>query len=570
MKQLLYLILCLLIVSCSVSQEPELLSQAESNLDKAPDSVFTMLRNSGKEAANYEKRYRMKYLLIYAEAMNKAYLPMDTIQYMDDVLSYYKHHKGNDLTQAYYMMGCVYRDKGNSSEALHYYTEAVNHADTTSKDCDFLQLSRIYGQIALVFTDRRLPSKELDAWKKCRQYALIAKDTIAAIQAYERSGNAYILWGKEDSAFQCFNKAYHEYKKYGYNEYAACSQITRAWYFLRKGKTDEAGYALDVYRKESGLFDSKGIIKKGFEFYYKYVGQYYEQKKDYSTAIRYYQRLSSYPDNIQNLENAYKGLMSVYGQLELSDSVIKYAKLYAATNDSANVLKSATELIHTQSLYDYSESQEQAAEKIKESRNLWRLLFTSFVVIAIILILFSFFYRRHKVLTKKAKEEYQNALSQLNNAEHELECLQQDSEQFKQQKQEEISKLKSIVSVYKENFKPEEWNKEQSLLNLDVVLHLHKLANQGTAMSGREWSDLEDTLKKLRPELINRIRSLNSTLTFQEYEVCILTRLKFSPTDISNLLGISQQRVTNIRGQINLKLFQQRGTKNLSTNISRI
>ena len=87
-------------------------------------------------------------------------------------------------------------------------------------------------------------------------------------------------------------------------------------------------------------------------------------------------------------------------------------------------------------------------------------------------------------------------------------------------------------------------------------------------MSSSEWGDLESTIKKLMGEFYSKMETYKPQLTDQEFKVCMLIRLKFSSTDISNLLGISQQRVTNIKSNINAKLFHQRGSRSLNANIS--
>lgn len=45
-------------------------------------------------------------------------------------------------------------------------------------------------------------------------------------------------------------------------------------------------------------------------------------------------------------------------------------------------------------------------------------------------------------------------------------------------------------------------------------------------------------------------------LTEQEFKVCVLARLHFIPSEMSCLLNLSQQRITNIRSAVNYKLFQ--------------
>ena len=258
--------------------------------------------------------------------------------------------------------------------------------------------------------------------------------------------------------------------------------------------------------------------------------------------------------------------MEAYSFMGKNDSTVKYATLYASANDSANILKSSSDIIRMQSLYDYTESQNLAVEKSKESRNLWRILFISLLVIIVIVFLFVNYFRKNREVSKKAAE----ALEQLHKAENDLKTFQNDADGFVKQKTEEILRLRNALSAYKNNFKLEEWNSEQDMLHLNIVEHIRDLAGKGRIMSGSEWRDLEGSLEKLMPNFYKKMQELRENLTEQEYKVCILTRLNFTPTDIANLLAISQQRVTNIRSNINKKIFHNKGTQNFSTNIARL
>ncbi len=71
------------------------------------------------------------------------------------------HGDANDQTLAYYLLGRAYHEQGEAPMALHYYHQAIDHADTTSSNCDFSQLSRVYSQIASVFYGQGLYSQQL-------------------------------------------------------------------------------------------------------------------------------------------------------------------------------------------------------------------------------------------------------------------------------------------------------------------------------------------------------------------------------------------------------------------------
>lgn len=554
-------------MSCTSSKEPQNLQNAENIIGSDPDSALVILKENSKSMKDYPKKFRMKYYLLYAEAMNSSYCLMDTIHFMPEVLNYYTENGSNDeVAKSNYLMGCVYRDRGNSLKALQYYQEATKYAQKH----DYLLASRIYGQMASIYMEQRYPEMEIKSWKAGRHYALLAKDTLMAIQCLERYGDAYKLQGKEDSANLYFEMAYNEYIKNGYKENAAGCLIYRVDSYLKSGLLEKAGNALNVYRKESGLFLPNGEIRQGCEIYYYYIGKYYTLKGDYKAASHYYRKLLGYKNDIQNVENAYRGLMYMFSLMGQADSTVKYAGLYAAADDSANVLRSSTDIIRMQSLYNYSESQKLAVSKAKESMNLWITLFVSLVFFIIFMSIFSYLLKKHRKESLRAKKEYENAIEQLDKAEKELDSVQRNRDLFEKQKKEEISKLQDYISAYRDNFKPEKWNKEQNIRETSIVGHIQGLAIQGKRLPESEWNDLEDTIKKLMKPFYNNLNKIGSGLSDQEYKVCVLTRLNFSPTDIANLLGISQQRVTNIRSNLNNELFHQKGTQHFSSNIARI
>ena len=118
--------------------------------------------------------------------MNKTYLPLDTLTSMDEVLDYYLSHGNRDeRMRACYLMGSIYRDRGNSPLALQYYRDAIGEADTTETDCDYAQVSRIYAQMALLFDRQRYPQMELEQWRQAMRYALLHADVYTMSGTYE-------------------------------------------------------------------------------------------------------------------------------------------------------------------------------------------------------------------------------------------------------------------------------------------------------------------------------------------------------------------------------------------------
>ena len=511
----------------------------------------------------------MRYLLLQAEAMNKAYLPLDSITYIDEVLDYYLSHGNRDeRMRACYLMGSVWRDRGNSPLALHYFRDAIGEADTTETDCDYAQVSRIYAQMALLFHKQRYPQMELEQWKQAMRYALLAKDTLMYIQCQDYISGAYFFLGKEDSVVYFTQQAYEAYSKYGRKNWAAATQIVMADYYLRHDSLTKAKQALDEYRNGSGLFESDGNVSSGYEIFYSYIGEYYEKTARLDSAVFYYRKLLNYPADIMNAESGYKGLMSVYTRMHEVDSVAKYAHLFANANDTANLRNSANEISRTQALYDYSESQRIAVEKSEENQRLWIGLCACFVLLSFGGTGIYLYNRKQKANRMLANRKYTDLMMQYHRATEELQSIRSNKQQFQQQKELKIERLQRTLAVYQEHTHASQWELEQSLLQHDIVKRMHQHAYKLAVPSDAEWNDLQGVVEKSLPEFYAKLTAYK--LTDQEWKVCLLVKLNFIPSELTVLLNLSKQRVTNIRTRLNQKLFGESRSRTFDSNLHKL
>ena len=572
MKKLLYWAIWLIgITACVNPKGKEVLAEAERLMRTSPDSALLVLEQAKKEATTYSRRNRMHYLLLQAEAMNKAYLPLDTLTSMHEVLDYYLSHGNRDeRMRACYLMGSVWRDRGNSPLALQYFRDAIGEADTTATDCDYTQVSRIYAQIARLFDKQRYPQMELEQWKQAMRYALLAKDTLMYIQCQEYIGDAYFLLGKEDSVLYFTQQAYEAYLKYGRKDWAAATQIVMADYYLKHDSLANAKQALDEYRNGSGFFEGDGNVSSGYEIFYYYIGEYYEKMARLDSAVFYYRKLLNYPADIMNAESGYKGLMSVYTRMHEVDSVAKYAQLFANANDTANLRNSANEISRTQALYDYSESQRIAVEKSEENQKLWMGLCVCFVVLMFAGMWIYLYERKQKTSRMLANRKYTDLMMQYHQATEELQSIRANKQQFLQQKEQEIEKLQRMLAVYQEHTHAGQWELEQSLLQHDIVKRMHQHACKLAVPSDAEWKDLQGVVEKSLPDFYAKLSANEAQFTDQEWKVCLLVKLNFIPSELTVLLNLSKQRVTNIRTHLNQKLFGESGSRTFDSNLHKL
>ena len=157
--------------------------------------------------------------------------------------------------------------------------------------------------------------------------------------------------------------------------------------YLKRKDYVKAKRTLDEYLAKSKLLDEKGEpLYPGTEYFYNYLGWYYIEVGQLDSALCCYRKLLNNPSDIENLETGYKGLMSIYSHKGMVDSVVKYVRLYADANDTVNFRLSAKEVGKVQALFDYSESQKEAARKAEEAKNVWKALFMSLLMIVILLL----------------------------------------------------------------------------------------------------------------------------------------------------------------------------------------
>lgn len=401
-------------------------------------------------------------------------------------------------------------------------------------------------------------------WNDAIAMAEKANDTPMVMQYKGKASGAYWLAGDKGKAVEVSRKIYKLCKEIGADSLAARELATTITYNLEKNSLEEAKHEIDEYMSKSGLIDNSGNLQKGCELFYCDLGEYYTKVNMCDSALYYYRKLITYDDEILNLENGYKGLMNVYSKQHQPDSVAKYAELYANANDTANIRNSAKEIGRAQSLYNYSFHQQKALEKSEEVKRLWQILFfclMAFVVAA------SFHKRYTAKMQKKIVEldsRYARALNDYNNAIAEYNRYKAEGTSYEESLKAKIKRLEDTLSTYNDDFDSDKLASETTLQQHPIVTVMHDYAMKVAMPTAGEWHVLTTAVAKCLPEFFDALQGL----TPEEQKLCTLTRLNFTPTDISNLMNIKRQRVTNIRSILNKKMFNAEGAKTFSDNIA--
>ncbi len=338
----------------------------------------------------------------------------------------------------------------------------------------------------------------------------------------------------------------------------------------------EAKSCLDEYERHSGYVDGLGNVSEGLESYYYFKGKLYEETNRLDSAILLYRKLLPHCESNKDLyEYSYSGLLSAYAKLGKTDSVMKYAILFAAANDSSTIRHSSEEVVRMQSLYNYNEKQATATRKAIESERYRRLLYLTIVGVVLAMIIAYLTWRsrekRYEQELLSWNKKYYDTLTQYHHAKDDLFQSYNNTREYGIAKEREVEGLRQALSNFIEgNVSSEMWDREHSILSAPIVARMHQLAGRAKEPVESEWDEIRRFVREHFPSFYNSIYGESASLSVQERKAAILIRLRFIPTELVVLLNLSKQRITNIRSSINFKLFQVKGTKGLDANIGRL
>ena len=485
------------------------------------------------------------------------------VDYFDD------HGTSNEQVLAHYLLGRAYHEHGEAPMALKCYQEATERADTTATDCDYKQLSRVYGQMADIFYYQSLYRHQLIYNKLAEKYAWKGEDTLAALMCYEQESFAYASLGDMDSAIAIIDDVAEKYLEYGYPSYSAVSLGTNIIRLLDKGDYMKAKKNMDIYESHSGYFDSVGNIGTGREIYYKAKGRYYLYIGILDSADYWFRKELRDGRDFDNQHAAAKGLVELYQRLHQSDSVAKYSVYAYAMSDSAYARRTTKEVERMQAMYDYTRHQEIAhKESVRADLANDRLLISLIVLLTVFLVSSWLYIARKKVI-----ESLKNAETELNEISIENLALKQDADANRQlitENEKRIKQLEKKLGKYGKLIFLGAERMENDLKKSPNYQSLQVFAYKGQKLSESHWDIVNNLINEYYPGFYDFIVS-NMAIDSREYKICLLLRLHFKASEIANMLAVTPPYISKTCTEILESLYGKQGSsKELSRELCKI
>ena len=567
---LIYMLIFMSLSSCSNRKYEQTITRADNLMELSQDSArsaLAILDSIRPDLSKMGKSTQMRYQLVYAKGMNKGYVDFTTDSLMKEIVDYYDNH-GTCQQQmlAHYLLGCVYRDLGDSPASLSCYNDAVEKVDTTSSDCDYKLLTRVYEQQGALFLSQSMPQNALSAYQKAEKYAWIAKDTLSAVLSYEHLGNIYEYMGNMNKVIEVYENASRRYRQYGYPVQAARALGGAIQALILTKQYAKAKKYMDVFEAESGYFQKDSCYSYINYSHYYYLKGLYCLESHSDSAKYWFTKCQEFAKTNNNKSFSAYAWYLYYIKHQQMDSVAKYSEQAFAYNDSANLDMERDLMQKMQAIYDYDRWKNVAHnEEIKATRANLTLLVSILVSVSVIIIgiLTFLVYRKKRKLELQEKEEQENLIrQQIYDTKQELELLRTVNDRkiadVIKEKEQTINKLEDDLKDIRDKYSNSSLSdvdillKESSIYKRIKYLELHPKE----IMRENDWIELEETIEQLIPSFIPLLKN---RLNVMAYRICLLVKLEISTSSIAILLGLSSSAISKYRKVMLEKLCGRSG-----------
>ena len=524
--------------------------RAESMTDTDPHGALTLLYGH-KDSLCAGPADSALYELAYTEAVHGLDVKLTNSRYINESVAYFdqcsdKRRRARALVQ---LALCLY-DNGQLHDAVLNLKKAEEVAAGT--DDSFLsfrvaaalaQMNIVTGHHDLVMKYRRM---ELDAAQRTGSTNHVAR-------AWNDMATEYLRINRTDSFMMCMNHCRPLLPKAG-PEVQSLIRTNLGCYYMNRGDTARANRLLTM--AYVGCPDRMASLR---------LGDIYAAANDMKRAERmWYDAADSDVPAIS--KSALKKLINLARIRNDEKSQLFLSDRLNTVYDRDVSTETASSLVELQNNYDS-----------RRSERLYRAQMMRLGGAAAILIMalagFLVYHRRRvshygrvinrqKLTLKELNAGYTRDLENYRALRQRLDELQQAREKdvrLIEEKTRELEKMQAQLAGYQNDRRnPEQWNMEDRLINADCVYALHRLASVGRTAEKQDW----DALHQLTNSYDGRLNTLfaeHTKLSPNEINVTILTRLRFIPTEIAVLTGMSSQSVTNTRARLLQKIFGVKG-----------
>lgn len=476
---------------------------------------------------------------------------------MQRAVEYYKKNgTSNELMEAYYLLGSVYRDLHEAPKAMTSFQEGVNSADTLDGNCRYDILTRIHAQISELLIKQNSYRLAILEENRVSKYALLANDTSYYFNSqWTKLGLHYHVKDYECVANECWKLLKESTELNRYNE-AAAMLIPSVLANVRIGQVDDAQRLLRIYEKYSGDVDLS-TYKSSFPVYYYAKGCLFLLHGELDSATMFFNKELAFQD-WNNRQMAYRGLHEVYKRKADWPMAYKYARLQCEAVDSDYQTMVTANIQNLHELYDYSRAEKENHQKSmqleQEHQRMVRIRWTLVLVLLVALFVFYYLHARYEKKIARAELELEKAANEHEEAEYRLlelqkklglansdeeraelekEMQQAEEESALQRKrvldrQEYLDELRRRVRLTKKDLRQRQFDEP-------LFRTLLRKSKEGQNATEQDYADMVTFLQKKDVGLVDRFYAAAPMATDMEFKVFLLMRMGMTKAEIATL-----------------------------------
>ena len=556
---------------------PELV-HAESVMFDHPDSALHILEAMPMPSVRRDKENHALWCLLVTQAQVKQIIKISSDSLVRIAYDYYKptDNARRKAMSALYM-GNINYNLGNIEDAMQYYLEGKTEVEKTD---DYKTGYLIMSSLGKLYLYRDFEEYAFDACSKAYDYAVKDSNKRYQMGSLQYLARCYCLLDKLPAAIETYQKCMEIALELGLenDEYYYGVQHETALVYTNSCEYEKS---LSILRPFPVKYRSNSLIGKNLFSLGKLDSAFYYLNKALNT------------DNVYTKESVYRYLYRLCDNSKYHQYLKTYCDSLLFYTDSVMSLDKGKEIIAYKEKYDHQKLITEQQRLKLEKADAQRLLFIITICLIVVIAVVAYFYQkrlvRKETTIRKQSEQLQDYMLQL----HEYETRLMQNNRYMDELQEQISRQEvnsedidsyreQIDSLQSENgrlseniatlqqhiaeytskldkarrdtekfrsISEENFNlKQRERMLADYVVDndslVKELREKCRVLDDMEWEALEQMCESTYGNFVSRLQVICPTLTKQELHLCILIKLRFSNTQMSEIFGVSVSSVS--------------------------
>lgn len=493
---------------------PPSLLTADSLCEVAPTQALAMLEEISAEIPSLEVPDQMFFHLLSIKAADKEYVTHTSDTLILRVVDYYE---GEDdlslLSQAYYYAGRVYSDMGEAPKAVDYFQKALD----ATPDHEYERIGLINSQIGYIQSNCSLFAEALSSFQDALDAFRAIPDTARATYCMSDMASTYIFMDNPAKALPILWDARLMAFEMGDSQYFPNidNQLARTYYSLHRN--DSALYF--IRSALAHITDDTEVATISL------AGDIYADNGMVDSAACFFRQLEKSEDVIVR-RYAYRRLGDLSHEEGRESEAMAYYRKWTVCNDSADAAASANMVAKMHALYNYQKYQAENM-RLSMANRIHQLnvgILAGFCFFSLLLLLFAVRFQKKRMEMLRLK----------------------------------LEKYQMVVKQYRDRLVHEQPLTEAPFKSTAIYRKICHSLQSKKGLDEETQMELVQTFNTYYPSFSSKLSEL-CHVSRQNYIICILIKLQFSPSDISLLTFKSKQAISSARQRMYAKAFGKKG-----------